>query len=85
MPVILTLKLPPLLYKHSTEAGWQEGAAWIAAIVSDLNVPPLQQLTGLKEEQVIDVCEATAGASSTKGNPIVLGRQDLERILREAL
>jgi alcohol dehydrogenase class IV len=62
---------------------WQ-GAAWLEALVLDLGVPPLSKICDIQASQVQEVAEATAIASSTKGNPVTLSVQELKDILLSA-
>lgn len=69
----------------NSNATLKEGVLWVEALVSDLNVPSVSLLCGMKAAQIKEVCEATAVASSTKGNPIVLSVAELEEIMTKAL
>lgn len=62
-----------------------QGVLWIEALVNDLEVPRVSRLCGMVPEQVSEVCEATAQASSTKGNPLVLTVDELKEIMVKAL
>lgn len=62
-----------------------QGVIWIEALVSDLEVPCVSRLCGMTSEQILEVCEATAQASSTKGNPIPLTVDELKEIMLKAL
>lgn len=66
-------------------ATWEDGVAWLDALVKDLCVPGLSSLCGLRDDQVKEIAEATTQASSTKGNPVVLSSAELEIILRKAM
>ena len=55
-----------------------DGVAW-------LDMPGLTALCGMQERDIPRVSSATAAASSTKGNPVVLNLPELEAILRSAL
>ena len=60
-----------------------QGATWLETLVRDLAVPPLSQLcVGIQPGQLKEIAEATAVASSTKGNPVSLTVAELEEILR---
>lgn len=67
------------------EATWEDGVAWLDALVKDVRVPGLGQLCGMSRSEVKAVAEATAEASSTKGNPIALSQADLEDVLHKAI
>ena len=62
----------------------EDGAAWIAQLVADLNIPALSTY-GLTDEDVPAVVEKAAVASSMQGNPIQLTSDELSAILRAAL
>jgi alcohol dehydrogenase class IV len=60
-----------------------QGVTWLETLVRDLSIPPLQQLcVGIQPGQIPEIAEATAVASSTKGNPVPLSVAELEDILR---
>ena len=40
---------------------------------------------GPSEADVVEICQAAAASSSTKGNPVVLSYAELEAVLRKAL
>jgi alcohol dehydrogenase class IV len=62
-----------------------QGVLWIEALVNDLEVPCVSRLCGMVPEQMQEVCEATAQASSTKGNPLPLTVDELKEIMIKAL
>jgi alcohol dehydrogenase class IV len=61
-----------------------DGVAWVQALCSDLEVPPLAQF-GLAEADFATIVEKSRDASSMKGNPIPLTEVELTRILRAAV
>lgn len=62
------------------------GAVFLEALVRDLQVPPLTKLCiGMKADEAKEIVEGTLAASSTKGNPVVLSAEDLQRILTSAM
>ena len=74
------------LLTGNDNAEWQDGVAWLNSIVKDLKVPGINALCGLGAEgmtakQKEECLKATAVASSTKGNPLVLSDKDLSDIL----
>jgi len=71
----------------NSNATAMDGADWLEALVRDLNVPGLQELCNMtcNNEDIRKIVKATAGASSTAGNPVVFSEQELEEILRSAL
>ncbi len=66
------------------EAQAEAGAAWVAALCAELEVPPLRRY-GLTEAALSDVAAKARRASSMQGNPITLSDAALLAILREAL
>jgi alcohol dehydrogenase class IV len=56
--------------------------------VKDLKVPGLEELllgngnSGFSKAQIDEIVDGTLVASSTKGNPVTLSRDDLESILK---
>ena len=60
-----------------------EGAAWVAELIASLDIPPLGRY-GLTEAGFPAVIDASARASSMKGNPIELTSDDMADILRRA-
>jgi alcohol dehydrogenase class IV len=72
------------LLTGSPTASADQGLEWVARLVRDLNIPPLQQhgVTRAEFEQLI---EAAARASSMKANPIALTAEELAGVLEAAL
>ena len=62
----------------------EAGAAWVAALCAELEVPPLRSY-GLTEAALSEVAAKARRASSMQGNPITLSDAALVAILREAL
>lgn len=77
-----------------------EGTAWLHALMRDINIPSLSQLCpqlgsiarrnsnsadALANEELQSIVTATMAASSTKGNPVLLSREQLTHILLRAL
>ena len=72
----------------NADATAAQGALWLEALVVDLRVPGLVKLcemSSVDDAILKEICKATADASSTKGNPVVLSSDELEVILRKAL
>jgi alcohol dehydrogenase class IV len=65
-------------------AGAEEGADWVRALVSDLQIPGLGRY-GIKPEHTAELVAKAAQASSMKANPVVLTPGELGAILEEAL
>jgi alcohol dehydrogenase class IV len=65
-------------------AGLAEGAAWLEELCSELGIPPLRDY-GVGEGDFDEVIEKAAGASSMKGNPIRLTREELRVVLERAV
>jgi len=60
-----------------------DGAAWVADLVAALGIPPLSRY-GLSEADFPALLDASARASSMKGNPVELSRDEMADILRRA-
>ena len=61
------------------------GVTWLEVLVKDLNVcSGLSSICSIQRLDIRGVAEATALASSTKGNPVVLTVEELEEILMKA-
>jgi alcohol dehydrogenase class IV len=61
-----------------------DGAAWVAQLCADLEIPPLGDY-GLTEQDFPTVIDSAARASSMQGNPIRLEPGELAEVLRRAL
>lgn len=61
-----------------------DGVKWVSDLVRDLNIPALSAY-GLTRGRFSEAVDKTMKASSTKGNPIVLGEDELREILEKAL
>lgn len=57
-----------------------DGVEWVSALTAVLEVPGLDAL-GLRSDAVDELADAAAGASSMKGNPIVLTHDEIVRII----
>lgn len=66
------------------DAGAAELAAWAHELARDLGIPPLSAY-GMGASDVDAIADQAARASSMKGNPIVLEREELTEILARAL
>jgi alcohol dehydrogenase class IV len=62
----------------------EDGVEWIAALCRKLEIPPLRTYR-IGEEHVADLIEKAAQASSMKGNPVALSREDLREIILRSL
>lgn len=62
----------------------QDAAAWVRRLGEALDVPPLRAY-GLSQEDLGQVADAAARASSTAGNPVELTHGELVGVLRAAL
>lgn len=65
------------------EATIQDGMDWIKDLCTHLSIPKFKDL-GMKKEDFPEIIEKSMGASSMKGNPIVLTREELEDMLTKA-
>ena len=61
-----------------------DGVQWVERLRDDLQVPPLAEY-GIGHEDVDDLVAAASGASSMRGNPIVLDATELRGALLAAL
>jgi alcohol dehydrogenase class IV len=68
----------------SPQASFDDGIAWLALLAEELQIPRLGEY-GLTRDQVPEVVEMAARASSMKANPIQLTEDELRSILLEAL
>ncbi len=66
------------------DASAEEGAAWVAELCRDLQVPPLRHW-GVREADVPAMAEKASRASSMKANPIVLTDEQLQELVTRAL
>jgi alcohol dehydrogenase class IV len=62
----------------------QDAVEWIASLCSKLEIPPLRAY-GVGAEHVVELTQKAAQASSMKGNPVVLSREQLREIIVRAL
>ena len=62
----------------------QDGVTWTSQLVNDLNIPQLSSY-GMDETKFPEAVEKTLKASSFKGNPIALNKNELKEILEKAL
>jgi alcohol dehydrogenase class IV len=62
----------------------EDGAAWAAALCAELKIPPLG-FYGVSEAAVPELVRHAARASSMKGNPVTLTRDELEAALARAI
>ena len=68
----------------SEKAKAAEGILWISQLCKDLQIPGLRTY-GLTENDIPELVEKAAKASSMKANPIVLSRDELTQALQAAL
>ena len=68
----------------NAEARAEDGAAWVSRLCRELEIPPLATY-GVRREDVAALVEKAAQASSMKGNPIALTREELAELLTRAL
>jgi alcohol dehydrogenase class IV len=67
-----------------TDARAEDGAAWLRALVDDLEIPKLA-VYGVTDEDIGRVVEKARKASSMKGNPIELTDEELGEVLSSAV
>lgn len=64
----------------------EDGCVWMRALLNDLQIPRLSEIcNGIKESDFDAIIDATASASSTKGNPVVLSNEVLRDVLMKSL
>jgi alcohol dehydrogenase class IV len=68
----------------NAQASAEDGAAWVARLCRDLEIPPLAAY-GVSREDVPALVENAARASSMKGNPIALTPEEMAEILTRAM
>ena len=61
-----------------------DGVAWVKELCESLRVPSLASY-GISSKDFPELTESAAKASSTRGNPIQLTRDEMEQILAQAL
>lgn len=61
----------------------QDGMDWIMELCTHLSIPKFEEL-GMRKEDFPEIIEKSMGASSMKGNPINLTREELEDMLTKA-
>jgi alcohol dehydrogenase class IV len=62
----------------------EDGVVFVAALAEALNIPPLRAY-GLQEADLPSIVEKAAAASSMKGNPLPLTRDEMTDLLARAL
>ena len=62
----------------------QDGVAWVQELCEALNVPGLSGI-GLSQDNIAEIVAKAQRASSMKGNPIELTKNELSDILKKAL
>ena len=72
------------LLTQRPDACAEDGAEWVAALTHDLEVPSLSSY-GVAAAHIDELVKKASRASSMKGNPLVLGADELETILSSAL
>ena len=66
------------------DAAAGDGVAWVRELAADLGIPPLRAC-GVRPEDIPLIVDRAAAASGTRANPVVLTRDELAEILRQAL
>jgi len=72
------------LLTGKADAEPEDAVLWVRELCRELKVAPLQSY-GITQGDVSILVEKASGASSTKGNPIVLNTDELREILVESL
>jgi len=66
------------------DAAAEDGLHWVRQICRQLQIPPLAAY-GIRDQDVPILVKLASQASSMKGNPIALTREELREILTRAL
>ena len=66
------------------QATAQDGITWLQATARELRIPPLARW-GLRTADIPELAGHALRASSMRGNPVTLGKQDIEQIIRLAM
>ena len=61
----------------------EDGMKWISDLCMHLSIPKFETL-GMRKEDFSEIIEKSMGASSRKGNPIILNESELEEMLTKA-
>ncbi len=72
------------LLTRNPSAAAEDGAAWVATLCQQMNIPLLSSY-GLEKGDFAVLIEKSAAASSMKGNPIALTPDEMQTILERAL
>jgi alcohol dehydrogenase class IV len=89
----LRAPLHPALERYEQVARWltgdesaraEDGAAWLGSLAGDLGIPPLCSY-GIRPDDIPELVEKSARASSMKGNPIELTPAEMSDTLLCAL
>jgi alcohol dehydrogenase class IV len=63
-----------------------DGIDWLHALLQDIDIPRLSSLCrGVDISQFDHIATQTLTASSTRGNPVILSKEDLVEILQKSL
>ena len=66
------------------QATAQDGITWLQATARELRIPPLARW-GLSATDIPELAGHALRASSMRGNPVPLGQQDIENVIRLAM
>jgi alcohol dehydrogenase class IV len=83
-PIIPRFECIGRLLTGNSAATAEQGTEWLRHLTKDLGVPGLRS-HGIRESDFPEISEKAGAASSMKGNPLPLTREELEEILDEAL
>jgi len=72
------------IFTGRRDATADDGAEWVASVVSDLKIPPLSTY-GIRREHFTEIAEKAAASNSMKANPVQLSIGELNGILEKAL
>ncbi len=68
---------------HKEYAKALDGITWVKELIEGLNIPSLSKY-GIREEDFPEIIEKASKASSMRGNPIELTKEEMGEILMEA-
>ncbi|RYG69118.1 iron-containing alcohol dehydrogenase, partial [archaeon] len=73
------------LMTNSPRADIQDGIVYLHALLRDLEIPPLGELCkGMNQEHFDEIADHSLEASSTKGNCVVLSKEEIIVVLKKA-
>ncbi|MCS6774324.1 MAG: iron-containing alcohol dehydrogenase [Thermoflexales bacterium] len=83
-PVLARFDEIARLLTGNPQASAEDGARWLHDLCADLSIPPLRAY-GIRLEDIPELADKAAAASSMRGNPVAFNRETRIAILTEAL